>query len=152
MITEEKITIQDKLITIAESWMNTPYIQGARQKNRGIDCGNLILAIFQEAGLVNPLVKLPYLYKDWHRGKVENIDKNFFRNILLKFADIISFDEHDRGDVISFFYNNIESHVAVIVEDDCIIHAVSNHGVKKQRLKNYRNVCAVYRIKNGYGI
>jgi len=149
MITEEA-TIQDKLVDIAYTWMNTPYIQGARQKNRGIDCGNLVLAVFQEAGLIQNNYRLPYIYKDWHRGKLKDVDVNLFKNILLKFSDIIPFEKHGRGDVVSFFYNKIESHVAVIVDDDCIIHAVSNHGVKKQRLRNYGNVCAIYRIKNGY--
>jgi len=144
----EIITLQDLIIEIAHTWLNTPYIQGACCKDKGIDCGNIISEILKEANVMPKNYILPYFYKDWHRGKFENIDKDAFRKEFLKFGYIIPFEERQKADVISFYYNNIESHIALLVDDDCIIHAVSGLGVKKQRLKNFKlNICSVYRVR-----
>ena len=146
----ETITIQDRIVEEAYSWLGTPYHQGCCIKgiNGGISCGDLPVDIFKVMGFIPKSFKLPYIYKDWHRGLKKNVPEDLFRNIILKFGYEISFKERCRGDVITFKYNNIESHIAIIVEDDCIIHAVSGKGVKKQRLRNYKNICSVYRVKD----
>lgn len=128
---------------IAESWLDTPYVYGACVKGKGVDCARFIMAVYREAGFVPPGYRTPHQHKDWHYGK--HVDKDVFMREVLKFAHRISIEDVRPGDVVSFLYNGIESHLAIVVGDGCIVHAVSGSRVKKQLLRSLDNVCSVYR-------
>ena len=134
-----------KVSDIAETWVGTPYKYGVKVKGRGIDCARLILSVFQEAGLIPEGFKPPHQHKDWTLGK--DVKEDVFSNHILKYGEKINYDDRQEGDVVSFIFNGIESHLAILVKDDFIIHAKTGEGVKKQRFKQYKNVCAIYRIK-----
>lgn len=129
---------------IAESWEGTPYIYGACVKGKGVDCARFIMAVYQKAGFVPPGYRTPHQHREWHYGK--HVDKDVFVREILKFSHKISPDDIQPGDVISFLYNGIESHLAIVVGDGCIIHAVSGSRVKKQLLRTLNNICSVYRV------
>ena len=138
---------QKRICDIAETWLGTPFVYGACRKGCGVDCAKFILGVFKEAGLLEQGVYPPHQHKDWNAGK--NVNPDTFMNEILKYGNKIPFDERQPGDVISFIYRNVESHLAILVEDDCIIHAHDGREVIKKRLRSFSNVCSVYRIKNG---
>lgn len=138
----------NSIVSIAESWLGTPFVHGACIKGQGVDCSKFIFSVFQEYGHIKKKDLPPHLPPDWNLMPVDKIDKDIFIKQLLRYGIKIPYDDREPGDVISFLYNGIESHVAILVEDDCIIHAVREKKVKKQRLRRYKgNICSVYRMR-----
>ena len=137
---------QKKICDIAKTWLGTPFVYGACRKGSGVDCAKLILGVFKEAQLLDNGVHPPHQHRDWNAGK--NVNPDVFKNEILKYADKIPFDERQPGDVISFIYRKVESHLAILIEDDCIIHAYQGREVIKKRLRSFGNICSVYRIRN----
>jgi len=136
------------IIEIAESWIGTPFIYGACQKGRGVDCAKFIYSVFKEYGAIDTDDLPPHLPANWNCGKIGKENPDIFKKQLLRYGKIVPFVDRQPGDVISFLYHGVESHVGVLTEDECIIHAVSGKRVMKQRLRSYNNVCAVYRLKD----
>ena len=134
-----------KIIQEAYSWIGTPYKQGCcvKGKNGGIDCGFFMAEIFKASGVVPHYYKPPIIPKS-----KELVPPELFRNELLKFGNIVPFKERQIADVITLVFDGKESHVMVLVDDDCVIHAVSHRGIKKQRLRSYKNIGFVYRANN----
>ena len=139
--------IKKKVCDIAESWIGTPYKYGVKVKGKGVDCARFILSVYQEAGLIPVGFHPPHQHKDWVLGK--NVNRNAFSDEILKYGEKVEYDDRQAGDVASFLYNGIESHLGIIVEDDFIIHAKTGEGVKKQKFTLYKNVCGIYRLKEG---
>jgi len=142
-------TIQDRIVEEAYTWIGTPYYMGCvKGINGGVSCADMPVDVCKTLGLIPKTYRLPNFYKDWQRGIVDEITKNVFRDIILKFGYEIPILERERGDFVTFIYGGVESHIGIVVEDDCIIHAVTNRGVKKQRIGKYKNICSAYRINN----
>lgn len=139
----ERILTED-VPAIALEWVGTPYVYGAKVKGKGVDCARFIIAVFQEAGLIPRGYKPPHQHKDWLYGK--NVKADVFVREIVKYGRKIEYQNRRPGDVVSFLYNGIESHLGIIVDDDCIVHAVDKQQVKKVRLRSYSNLCSVYRF------
>lgn len=59
------------VVTAARSWTGTPYHHMGRVKHVGVDCGQIIIASFEEAGLCR--VEDPGMYTcDWHLHRDED--------------------------------------------------------------------------------
>ena len=48
---------QNELVHEIKSWLGTPYHSGAKLKNIGVDCGQLLIAVYEKAGLLERLVE-----------------------------------------------------------------------------------------------
>jgi len=132
---------------IAESWIGTPYRYGGAHKQKGVDCVRFITSVFKEAGILRKGYQPPKQHRDWMFGK--KIDKDYFKNELLKFCNIENITDRKEDDVISFFYDGVESHLGIIVEDDNVIHAPSGRKVMKHPFKMLKTKAVnIYRAKN----
>jgi len=120
---------------IARTWLGTPYHQNTCMKGKGVDCARFLTAIFQEAGLIPLSYQPPPEHRDWIHGK--DVDTKQFMRDLLRFGHRVKFDERVPGDVISFTYNGVESHVGVLVENDHIIHACNVSEVMEHPLRAF---------------
>lgn len=111
--TEER----QQVIKEALSWLKTPYHDEARVKGAGVDCGMLILQVFENCGLLEH-VDVPHYAPDFylHRseeqylGWVERYCKKVQRDPL-------------PGDIILCKYGRCISHGGIVVEWPQIIHA-----------------------------
>jgi len=65
---------------------------------------------------------------------------------LKKYCGRIQYDDRRAGDIVSFFFNGIESHVGIITASDMVVHAAQDREVIITALKHMRNICALYRI------
>lgn len=63
MVTEQDF--RSNIVSIARSWIGTPYLHRARVKGAGVDCALVILAVFQEAGIAPPDEELHRYSPDW---------------------------------------------------------------------------------------
>ncbi len=139
------MTVSD-IVLEAESWIGTPYKYGACCKGKGIDCARYIAQVFKNIGILRRGYEPPAQHRDWVFGK--NVDKKIFAKELLKYSDKISIDDRQAGDIISFIYAGLESHLGIIVYNDCFVHAPSGRKVMKNKVKTfYDKICSIYRVR-----
>jgi cell wall-associated NlpC family hydrolase len=115
----EKRKLRAKIVEEAKSWLGTPWHHEGRVKGAGIDCGMLILEVYEHVGLI-PRVTPPHYGPDFmlHRSD------EWYVELILRFADEIS-SEPLPGDAIVCKQGRVYSHGGIIVEWPMIIHAYS---------------------------
>jgi cell wall-associated NlpC family hydrolase len=74
------------IVTEAESWIGTPYVGWSRVKGGGVDCGQLLAAVYIATGHMDADIKLPTDYAlniGLHQASTEYIDivLRYFREI-----------------------------------------------------------------------
>ena len=111
------------VVAEAVSWLGTPYHHAARIKGAGVDCGQLVAACFEAAGVIPPL-EIPAYPGDWclHRGEELYLDQ------ALRHAREIE-GPPQPGDVAIFRYGRAFSHGSVVVEWPLVVHAYVGLGV-----------------------
>ena len=104
------------VLDVARSWIRTPWHHRASVKGAGVDCGQLLRAVFVEAGLVDDFVIDPYP-QDFalHRN-----DERFLAWVE-RFCDPV--DRPEPADIAVFRFGRCFSHGAIVVDWPLLIHA-----------------------------
>lgn len=111
--------------TEALTWLGTPYHHHGRIKGVGVDCAQLLCAVFESVGLVPKIETGPYAV-DWHLHHSEEV----FSNWLAKYATLKPAGEVLQvGDVCLWRFGRTFSHGSIYVGDDLFIHAYIGRGV-----------------------
>lgn len=107
---------RQEVIKIAHTWLGTPYHHRAKVKGAGVDCLTLLVAVYEEAGLIDP-VNIPYYPLDWnlHQAKETYLDG------LLKYSHEVK--DPLPGDVIIWKFGKCFAHAAIVIEWPKVIHA-----------------------------
>jgi cell wall-associated NlpC family hydrolase len=134
MLTTEQ---REAVVTESKSWIHTPYRGWSHVKGAGVDCGQLLYAVYHNVGLIPEIVDLP---KDYplmigvHRASTEYVDlvMTHFREIPEK--------EVQPGDVVVWKLTGSSSfcHGAIITKWPDFIHAFGDEvkqGNAKKRLR-----------------
>jgi len=111
-----EIAERQRAVSIARSFIGTPYHSGGRKKGIGVDCLTLLAEVYAEAGLIEP-VKLPHYAPDFFKHKGTEL----YLNGLLKYTAEV--DKAEPGDIALWKYGRCFSHGAIVVEWPHIIHA-----------------------------
>lgn len=101
----------------ARTWIGTRYHHGANIKGAGVDCAMLLCEVYRTVGIV-PLSYDPRPYpQHWflHRGEER------FMGRLFEHAE--KTDAPIPGDIVLFRFGRTASHGAILIEDECIVHA-----------------------------
>lgn len=106
----------------ALSWRGTPYHHHARIKGAGVDCAQLLCAVYEACGLV-PKVDPGQYPIDWHLHRNEEM----FSAWLARFAKPREVPEI--GDVVLFRFGRTFSHGSVFIGAGRLIHAYIGRGV-----------------------
>ncbi len=107
------------VVAEALRWEGTPFHHGARVHGAGVDCGNLLIAAFQGAGLLGDVRLEPYP-PDWHLHRTETR----FLNVLLQYAHPLPAGELPQpGDIAMFDYGRHAAHGAIVVAWPVVCHA-----------------------------
>jgi len=118
---------RQRVVDIAKTYLRTPYHHEGRIRGAGIDCGMLLLNIFEEAGLIPHLalgVDIPHYPPDWalHR------DDPRYLSWVERYAGKV-----DRlplpGDIVLHQYGRGISHGGLVIEWPLIIHSYRGLGV-----------------------
>jgi len=117
-MTQADIALQRaRIVSVARTWLGTPYHTGGRVRGAGVDCLTLLAEVFAEADVV-PRIDVPYYPHDWHlhRGGERYLEG------LLRHARAID-GPPLTGDIALWKFGRCFSHGAIVVEWPVIIHA-----------------------------
>lgn len=118
------MTTREKVVEVASSWIGTPFHHQAKIKGQGVDCLQLLIAVYGEAGLVpDDIVALDYSH-DEHL----HLDGERYLEAL-KAHGAIETDSPQRGDIVMFRVGRRYSHSAIVVDYPICIHAYINSDV-----------------------
>ena len=121
------------------SWRGTPYRHFQRTKGYGADCTMFVGQVYVDMGILHNLT-YEYYSKDWHLHTkdpivedsiIENFNKNV-TNTSLSFKRILRTDgDWVRGDflLMALVHPYIANHMAILFEEDKMIHAHQRKGV-----------------------
>lgn len=108
----------------ARQWIGTPFHHQAQVKGCGVDCANLLIAVFSATGHVPP-IDPGYYPPDWHLNR----DEPRFLAALLTYADPLPEGELPLpGDIAMFNYGRHAAHGAIVEAWPVVIHAWSDAG------------------------
>jgi cell wall-associated NlpC family hydrolase len=105
------------VITEAESWLGTKFHHEARVKGAGVDCGQLLIAVYAEFGFMPKDYKLAHYPADFalHR------DHEWYLSIVESFAKPV--ETPGPGDIVLFKWGRLFSHGGIVTDWPGIIHA-----------------------------
>ncbi len=109
------------VVAETESWVGTPYVPGADIKGAGVDCGMLLIKVFQNTGHMDQSFDpRPYPIQ-WH-----------FHQAGERYLGIVQRFAHELppgsvalpGDIILFKFGKCFSHGAIVTEWPSLVHAM----------------------------
>ncbi len=117
------MSVRQRVIAEARSWLRTPYHHLANVKGVGVDCAMLVVEVYKAAGLVPAdLDPRPYV-PDWHLHRGEEK----FIAWLQRFG--VQTSAPSPGDVVIWRFGRTYSHGSVVVDDSgTIVHAYRDAG------------------------
>lgn len=110
------MTIRDAIVLEARRWIRTPYHHRARVLGAGVDCVQLLVAVYEAVGLVRN-VALPSYPPDWF---LHSNDERYLKG-LLAFADRV--ETPLPGDIAVFRHGRAVSHAGIVSAWPLVIHA-----------------------------
>ncbi len=116
---------QQRAAVVAEAmtWRGTPYHHHARIKGAGVDCAQLLCAVFEACALVPPID--PGFYPtDWHLHRSEQM----FSAWLQRFATQVQ-RPPEPGDVVLWQFGRTFSHGSICAGGGLFIHSYIGRGV-----------------------
>lgn len=108
-----------RVVEIAKSWLGTPHVHNARVKGAGVDCGQFVAAVFEEAGLVSP-VDLGTYPPDWY---LHRDDSRYLATVELFCTKRKWETDAEPGDVVLYNFGRCIGHGGIVVEWPLIVHA-----------------------------
>jgi cell wall-associated NlpC family hydrolase len=124
------MTTRALVVQEARSWLGTPYHHHGRVKGVGVDCAQLLCAVFETCGLV-PHVDTGFYPVDWHLHRGEEL---FVQTLAPHAVQLQDDAPRAPGDVFVFRYGRTFSHGAIYVDDDSagrglLVHSYVGRGV-----------------------
>lgn len=114
--------LRKALVAAAEGWLLTPFHHAARLKGVGVDCANLLCAVYEEAGLIGHLA-LPEYSSDF---MLHQSEERFLAGMLKTGVHEVKVPQP--GDVAVFKYGLCYSHGAIVMSWPEVIHAIAALG------------------------
>lgn len=110
------------VIQEALTWIGTPWRHQARVLGAGVDCGQILAAVFEKAGV------LPHVDPgDYPRDFMLHADEERFLGLVELYARRIE-GRPAPGDIALFRYGKVLSHGAIVIRWPTIVHAYVKAG------------------------
>jgi cell wall-associated NlpC family hydrolase len=133
---------RQEIITIAKTYVDTPYQHQARCKHIGIDCAGLIIEVAKEANI--------FENGSDYSGYSMIPDGITLQKHLDTYAVKKNINDLKEGDIILFKLLNNPQHLAIYLGNNLIIHAYSTVGkttIHRLDDKWNKRIVAVYSYK-----
>ena len=112
------------VIKAAVSWLGTPYHDMGRVKGVGVDCAQLLAAVYEEAGIIEHTDTGYYSPQHFFHSDCEKLEPYVGR-----YAKQIDEDRALPGDVVLYKIHRVYAHAAIVVDwPREIIHAHKQSG------------------------
>lgn len=102
--------LQKQIVAETQSWIGTPYHHAARVKGAGVDCAQLLIAVYSAVGALPADFEVAEYPMDWHLHRNE---ERYLNQVL---AHAHPVDEPRVGDIALFRFGRTISHGAIVVE------------------------------------
>jgi cell wall-associated NlpC family hydrolase len=112
----------------ARRWIGTPYHHHGRVLGAGVDCVQLLCAVFEACGLAQRIDCGDYAW-DWHQHQNAEL---YLQGLLQRGA--VEVAAPDVGDVALFRFGRTWSHGGLVVDGGQIVHAYLGRGVIATRM------------------
>lgn len=112
---------RQRVVDIAMAWVGTPYVHMGRIKGVGVDCGQLLILVYAEAGVIEDFDPGTYTH-DWYLHRSEEL----YLGHLLKLGHKTT--DPQPGDVAAYRMGRTVSHAGIIVSPGYFVHAYRPHG------------------------
>jgi len=105
-----------RVVTEALTWLRTPYHHAARVKGAGVDCAQILIAVYAAVGLIEDFQPADYP-SDWmlHRSEERYLGH------VMQYAHQVSAPQP--GDIAVWKFGRCFSHGAIVIDYPSIIHA-----------------------------
>lgn len=113
------------VVAEARSWLGTPYHMGARVKGVGVDCAQLLVAVYEDLGLVEHVELEPY-HPEWFLHRSDELFVNGIAAYCHRVGGLMT--KTRPGDIVLYRYGRAVSHGAIAVGTDLVVHAVRQAG------------------------
>ena len=130
-----QVVWRNALVAEAQEWVGTPYVSNAAIKGKrgGADCAMLLLAIYQNVGLVDKGFDPRPYPPEWHVH--QNIER--YLNTITTFSYEVK-GPADRtplgGDVVLFRFGKLFCHGAIVLSWPMVVHAIGGDKVVREDL------------------
>ncbi len=112
---------REDVVAEARSWLGTPYHHQAQVKGAGVDCGQLLLAVYAAVGVI-PETDVGNYAHDWHIHRSEEQ----YLSWVAKFAHQV--ETPKPGDIALFKFGRCVSHGAIVIKWPLVAHAYIRQG------------------------
>ena len=116
------MNIRERIVAAALDWNGTPFHHQGRVKGAGVDCLQLLVAVYSEVGLL-PAVDTGHYPWDWHYHRSEE------RYLTAVASHAARVDIPQPGDLALFRFGRCVSHAAIVLDWPRCIHAYFGQGV-----------------------
>jgi cell wall-associated NlpC family hydrolase len=108
-------------------WLGTPYHHHARILGAGVDCAQILLAVYVDALALAPPIDPGVYPQQWHLHRGEEVYVDWLRR-----AGAVQVEAPQQGDIALYRYGRTFSHSAICIAggaDPVYVHAYANLGV-----------------------
>lgn len=114
------------IVKEAYTWLGTPHVNQAKVKGKGVDCGMLLIACLEGAGIIGEdSIEIPPYSNEWHLHHGEE----WFLRVVEAYCEAVPREEIQPGDFLLYKFGRCVSHGAVYVGNGRVIHAMVERGV-----------------------
>lgn len=120
------MNVREMIVAEALSWANppTPYHHHARIKGIGVDCAQILLAVFCDALKLAPPLDVGEYSTQWHLHRSEEVYLDWLAQAGAKRVDAAQ-----PGDIGMWRFGRTFSHSGICVADGEFVHAYVSLGV-----------------------
>lgn len=127
--------VRAAVVAEALTWLDTPYHHHARLKGVGVDCLQILAAIYVDALHLRPPINLGNYAPQWHLHRGEEL---YLQGLVAAGAEPVQ--SPALGDIAVFRIGRTFSHAAIVIEegaDPTMVHAYIGGGVIRTRLSEF---------------
>jgi len=122
-------SLREAIVAEALTWLGTPYHHHGRIKGVGVDCAQILLAVYCDALQLAAVLDVGHYSTQWHFHKSEEVYLQWLTQ-----AGARQVSEPQPGDIAMFKFGHTFSHSAICVGEGLWVHAYSEAGVIVSRL------------------
>lgn len=115
---------REAVVREARSWLGTSWHHRGRIKGGGVDCGMLLLEVYERCGLI-PHVEPGEYPRDWHMHQA----RPRYLEIVQQYCDPVTNRDPLPADIAVFRWGHCVSHGSIVISWPIIIHAYLEQGV-----------------------